>query len=457
MTTSPSSVPTHQEWEIPWGPGKISISPPDSQPISVLERFVPDFSKPLAGEYEYGTCLNQELDFPRDQPRLETRIGADSRIAIVVDDPSRWSPLKWALPVILERLQQSGVNRDNISVSFGVGRHAAVSKEDMIRKLGDRIVSQFQCLSPPVDDLSAYEDLGSSADGIPVRVFRPIAKADLRILVGSVLPHLQAGFGGGWKLIFPGCSHRSTLGAIHQQGLDGKAAQLLGMEPSFNPMRQAIGRAAKLLPGGTLSVSHVIGRSSEEIFAVSAGDPDQVEQHLATMARQRFEYSQGPQSLADLIIVGNAPWPGDPMHSFKTLLNHRNACKPGGILAGIFWTDPEELGRSFPLGIARAIAQSGKIGTLATRIGLPFAEKLASFSGSSKRFMMRWAKELVLERTVIVYSPEMAETFGRSLGPVKIVRNSEEFWKEVQKAHSPIKKCTIFPYGGLSYAPIRHS
>ena len=108
-----------------------------------------------------------------------------------------------------------------MTISVGVGRQHAVDAEAMRRRLGDSIAAGYRCFSPPVDDLSAYVDLGPTPQGVPVRVFRPVAEADLRILVGSVLPHLQAGFGGGYKLIFPGTSHRTTLGALHRQGLDG--------------------------------------------------------------------------------------------------------------------------------------------------------------------------------------------------------------------------------------------
>ena len=90
--------------------------------------------------------------------------------------------------------------------------------------------------------------------------FRPVAEADLRILIGSVLPHLQAGFGGGYKLIFPGTSHRTTLGALHGQGLEGRsdAAGLLGCDAAGNPMRRAIHAAAERL-GPCWSISHLIG------------------------------------------------------------------------------------------------------------------------------------------------------------------------------------------------------
>ncbi|MFM7316420.1 MAG: hypothetical protein ACKO5E_05685, partial [bacterium] len=87
------------------------------------------------------------------------------------------------------------------------------------------------------------------------------------------------------------------------------------------------------------------------------------------------------------------------------------------------------------------------------RLGLPLAEKIATWRGSSKRFMMRWARELVLDRTVIVYSPEMKSLFGPRLGSVRIAGNREEFWNCMIKNHNKvIQSAIIFPYGGLSYA-----
>lgn len=443
-------------WNFPWGDTDLNLCPPHALHFGA-DCIWPDCAGAMPGQAEYRQKLAEALQFPLGQSRLETRVGPGSKVAIVVDDPSRWSPLAWAVPLVLEELARAGVEAENISIAFGVGRHATVSRDDMARRLGQAIVEKYNCYSPPVDDLSAYEELGVSSDGVVVRVFRPVARADLRILIGSVLPHLQAGFGGGWKLIFPGCSHRSTLGQIHQQGLDGHAQRLLGSEPVLNPMRKAISRAARLLPGGTLSVSHVIGRNSQEIFNVLAGEPDDVEMQLAQEAKRRFEYRPAEgQPLADMIIVGNAPWPGDPMHSFKVLLNHRAACKPGGILAGVFWTDPAELGRSFPLGPARMIARSGKIGALATRFGLPLAEKVAAWRGSPKRFMMRWARELVLDRQVLVYSPEMRQIFGPRLGSVRLTGDAHEFWQIAQSHSRPISNVRLFPYGGLTYAPQLH-
>ena len=157
---------------------------------------------------------------PVESGRLEDSVRPGSTIAIVVDDPSRWTPVREALPLVLDRLHAAGVRKENVTISVGVGRHHAVDLPSMRTRVGEEIAAAYRCFSPPVDDLSAYVDLGTTEQGIPVRVFRPVAEADLRIMIGSVLPHLQAGFGGGYKLIFPGTSHRTTLGGAASPGID---------------------------------------------------------------------------------------------------------------------------------------------------------------------------------------------------------------------------------------------
>ena len=47
----------------------------------------------------------------------------------------------------------------------GSGRHHAVDAEAMRRRVGDAVADAYRCFSPPVDDLSAYVDLGDDARG----------------------------------------------------------------------------------------------------------------------------------------------------------------------------------------------------------------------------------------------------------------------------------------------------
>lgn len=437
---------------VPWGGGTLKLDLPREWGVGAANVVLPDIREAKA---DYPCALAEALDGPTDSPRLEGSVGPGSKVAIVVDDPSRWTPVREALPAILARLHGAGVAVGDVTISVGVGRHHAVDEEAMRRRLGDGPASAYRCFSPPVDDLSAYVELGTTPRGIPVRVFRPVAEADVRVLIGSVLPHLQAGFGGGYKLIFPGTSHRTTLGALHRQGLarDSDAGRLLGGPAAENPMRQAVGEAARLL-GPCFSISHLIGAPGM-IFRVRAGRPESVQDALAEEARRRFQAPSAPP--ADVVVVGNDPWPGDPMQSFKALLHHRAASVAGGVTVGLFWTDPEEIDRSMPRSAMRLIAGSGAPGGWAIRRLVPMAERILMARESSAAFMLRWARELVVDRTVMVYAPPLYERIGGRLGPVRIFADQESLWKAVRRALPRDRRdapgVRIFPRGGLTYVP----
>jgi lactate racemase len=440
---------------MPWGPdGSLELALPLDGLFAGanIEVIRPDLSNPLV---DYPKSLKQALDLTVGMAKLEQFARPGTKVAIVVDDPSRWTPVREALPIVLQRLHSVGIGREDVTISIGVGRHHAVDDRVMRQRLGESIVAGYCCYSPPVDDLAAYVELGSTAQGIPVRIFQPVAQADLRILISSVLPHLQAGFGGGYKLIFPGTSHRTTLGELHRQGLGGDSnpASLLGSSAASNPMRQAIREAAKRL-GPCSSISHLIGCEGQ-VFRVAAGDPECVQDLLAAEVSRRFQAP--PSAQADVIIAGNHPWPGDPMQSFKVLLQHRAACLPGGVLVGLFWTAPAEIDRSFPITVLRQIAMTGALGGWTIRQLLPAMHRIVAAIGSPAAFMLRWASELVVDRTVLVYAPPLHERLGPRLGPVRLFADQTELWNAVavaldhRRQHAGPLRLRVFPHGGLTY------
>lgn len=433
--------------DIPWGDGPpLPLEMPVDWPMP--DVVAPDLGG-AGGLSSY--CSMLEAALARASPSLERLVDSGQSVALVVDDPSRWTPVREALPVLLGRLENLGVPADRITISAGVGRHHAVEPSAMRERVGVEVADRYACFSPPVDDLSRYDELGTTPEGIPVRVFQPVARAGLRILIGSVLPHLQAGFGGGYKLIFPGCSHRTTLGALHRQGLaDQDADHLLGGDPAANPMRCAIRNAAALLPGPCFSISHLLGAPGQ-ILRVEAGPPDTVQGLLSAEARRRFQ--AGPAPLAEVVVAGNHPWPGDPMQSFKVLLHHRAAGRPGGALVGFFWTDPAEIDRSFPLPAMRAIAGTGAVGAWVLRRGLATADRVSSALNSPSAFMIRWARELVVDRHVLVFAPPLAQRLGPRLGPVRLYSDQGTLWSALATTLGrPPASLRLFPSGGLTYA-----
>ncbi len=436
---------SHATIELPWGRN-------GSLPLNLPEEWSSETAWPdLTGAItNYSAALLQSFNQPEGGVQLESLLHEKSKVAIVVDDPSRWTPVKDVVPVILNRLDAIGVKREQISINFGVGRHRTVDDASMRQRVSDSVVNSYRCYSPPVDDLSHYVDLGTTPEGVPVRVFRPVVEADVRILIGSVLPHLQAGFGGGYKLIFPGCCHRSTLGALHRQGLRGDSGKLLGGDLSENPMRKAIRSAATLLPGKCYSISHLLGNVGQ-VFRIVSGDVDMTQNELSAEAKRRFHVAGSHP--ADVVIAGNDPWPGDPMMSFKVLINHRAAGKPGGLLIGYFWTDPAEIDRSIPMGALKAVSASGVVGAWVASNGLKAADRVTAMLGTSSQYMIRWARELVVDRNVMVYAPPLRERLGPRLGPIRLFADQQELIdaakKDLKNVMNPRAK--IFPRGGLTY------
>ena len=149
------------------------------------------------------------------------------------------------------------------------------------------------------------------------------------------------------------------------------------------------------------------------------------------------------------------------MQSFKVLLHHRAACKPGGVLIGLFWTDPDEIDRSFPRTPMRLIAGTGAPGGWMIRRLVPLAERLVSFTGSPSAFMIRWARELVVDRTILVYSPPLHARIGPRLGPVRIFAEQAALWtaaiESLPRESRQSPRVRIFPQGGLTYVPGRNA
>ena len=66
-------------------------------------------------------------------------------------------------------------------------------------------------------DDDAHVFLGTSSNGIPAWIKREVAEADVRIGLGTVIPHMDAGFSGGAKIILPGVCNSLTVDAFHDK------------------------------------------------------------------------------------------------------------------------------------------------------------------------------------------------------------------------------------------------
>ena len=92
---------------VPWGPdATLRLELPAELRTFEPNTFWPQIDGAMA---DYPAALENALVAPRESPPLERLVKVGSTVAIVVDDPSRWTPVGTALPILLNRLHAAGV------------------------------------------------------------------------------------------------------------------------------------------------------------------------------------------------------------------------------------------------------------------------------------------------------------------------------------------------------------
>jgi lactate racemase len=142
---------------------------------------------------------------------------ARKQVAVLFDDTTRATRIAVIAAVVLEELAAAGVPEDNIRFIAATGTHAPMNRFDFVNKLGEEVLRRFPVFNH--NAFASYVDLGTSSHGINLRVNAEVMSCDLKIGIGSVVPHSFAGFGGGAKIIIPGVCYFETCSGLHQMGM----------------------------------------------------------------------------------------------------------------------------------------------------------------------------------------------------------------------------------------------
>jgi nickel-dependent lactate racemase len=202
-------------FEIPWaawyGDKNFPIEFPDSWDVK---------SFPMEDANELS---NEEIEFAIKSPigttPLKELAKGKQNAVIVVEDISRPSSLEVILNIVLDQLNIGGIDDSRITLIYALGSHRPLNRQDSIKKVGLSIVNRLN-----IENHHPYENLvfiGESKVGTPIYLNKTYNDADLKIAIGTVIPHPLAGFGGGAKLILPGICGIQTLEENHKAGVKG--------------------------------------------------------------------------------------------------------------------------------------------------------------------------------------------------------------------------------------------
>ena len=239
--------------------------------------------------------IRRAFENPFGTPTIREAAKRKKRIAILFDDLTRATPTHDLLPYVLEELKAAGIADDQIRLVAAVGAHGAMNGISIRKKLGAEPMGRFL-----IYNHNPYEfcvPLGTSSRGVPVEVNAEVMSCDLKIGIGSIVPHPLAGFGGGSKIILPGVASVNTISVNHNK---------LGASPTVDVGRYR-DNAAKLdmneaarMAGLDIKVDALLNLK-REVTALFVGDV--VQEHVEGVKVAKDHYAADFVGDCDVVIA----------------------------------------------------------------------------------------------------------------------------------------------------------
>ena len=302
------------------GKEQIEVTIPDENVLGVLHANLPDI--PLD---EQNTIKNA-LENPIGSAKLRDIVKPGEKIVIVTSDISRPMPSYKVLPAVLDELKAVGVKNEDVSIVLALGSHRGHTDEEKKKLCGEKVYSEYRIL----DSNGEMVHLGTTANGTPVDIYKPVADADRRILMGNIEYHYFAGYSGGMKAIMPGVSTREAIQKNHSRMVDPAAST---GKIDGNPVRQDIDSVREFVPIDF--IVNVVLDEHKQIRYCVAGDV--IEAHRAGCKLLDTMYSLPIPKKPEIVIVSAGGYPKDMnlYQAQKALDNAGKAVMDGGAIVWI--------------------------------------------------------------------------------------------------------------------------
>jgi nickel-dependent lactate racemase len=243
-----------------------------------VENISMNDANPISDETIRSKILN-----PISSLQLKELVKGKSRPVIVIDDIHRPTESYRIIPILLREMIGAGIETDQIDVLVSLGAHRPMSREDLEKKIGKDMVNTLK-----VYNHNPYENLklmGKTSLGAPLYLNRFLVESDIKIIVGSVIPHPYAGFGGGAKLVLPGLAGIDTIEQNHKPAYEGKsgnigvvegnarrdemenAASMVGIDFVVNTVCNSEGKTAGVFAGGLMDSHRAAVKFAQQVYA----------------------------------------------------------------------------------------------------------------------------------------------------------------------------------------------
>ena len=306
------------EFAIKYYKDLVSFQIPDE---NVLGEILPNTCPSVESEEKE---VKRVLSVPFDSPLLSDVVRPGEKVVIITSDITRPVPSRIIIPCLLDELRKAGVENKDITVVFGLGSHRKQTEEEQKNLVGEEVYGQVRCIDSDPDDCV---HLGTCKNGTPVDIFRTVAEADRRILVGNVEYHYFAGYSGGMKAIMPGVSSKEAIQANHKNMIrpGAFAGNLVN-----NPVRDDIEEVRNFI--NVDFIVNVTLDDHKKIAFAAAGHP--VTAHRKACEFLDKIYKKKVKEPADIVVVSTGGYPKDInlYQAQKSIDNVKHIVKKGGIM-----------------------------------------------------------------------------------------------------------------------------
>ena len=269
------------------------------------------------------------LDAPIGSKSLSELARGKKKILFLVEDNTRDTPLTRILPIVVKYLNRAGVSDQAISFLTAPGTHRVMTDQELKEKLGKEIMGRFavyQHDATKKEDIVNLGIINTAGYELPVHINRRALEADLLVGVGNIVPHSDAGFSGGAKIVQPGVCDFVTTQATHRGA--GLCHDIpLGMK-SGNPCRigiDAVGGMAHLA-----FIINTVKNYNGDVIGFFCGD--YLAAHHAGVECAISSFSIGMDELCDVVVASSSPDDIDYWQAIKGLTAAYFAVKKGGAV-----------------------------------------------------------------------------------------------------------------------------
>lgn len=315
--------------KLPYGESNLNFKLPDHVDSQTIK---PVLKKPPVN---YEKKIKAKLRNPTGTLPLKDICKKGEEVVIIVSDITRLAyNTKNFLPIIVEELNQAGIEDKYITIVVATGMHRQQTPEEDKMVVGEEIYNRIEIEN---HDCQANNliNLGESSRGTEISINRTVYKADRLILTGGISYHLLAGFGGGPKSIAPGvCGYDSIQQnhslVVRNTGDNGINPEVKKGILKDNPVSEDLFEIAeKINPD---FIVNVIVNENKEYLDIVAGDLRKAFLEGCQTVEKIFGTNLKRKS--DLVIGSCGGYPKDIQlyQSIKGLDNTGYAVKEGGVI-----------------------------------------------------------------------------------------------------------------------------